>query len=183
MGGSRRVPGSHSHRERRLEGRGRPCGAISHGVGAGSGSRMAARAPRGDVAAEPDGRGRVLLGPVAGVLHIGERRPRRPFPGFPRNSAVLPKMSVLSGQAPMCREARSAHGRISTALNAGAFPHDSADPLATGPDRMCNTAPTGPLPHIEPGTVPAPISHGRLRHRPRVSPIPSAPRGSAATAC
>ena len=38
-------------------------------------------------------------------------------------------------------------------LNAGAFPHDSADPLATGPDRMCSTAPTGPLPHIEPGSA------------------------------
>ena len=38
-------------------------------------------------------------------------------------------------------------------LHAGAFPHDSADPLATGPDRMCNIAPTGPLPHIEPGST------------------------------
>ena len=38
-------------------------------------------------------------------------------------------------------------------LNAGSFPHDSADPLATDPDRMCNTAPAGPLPHIEPGST------------------------------
>ena len=38
-------------------------------------------------------------------------------------------------------------------LNAGAFPHDSADPLATGPDRMCNTARAGPLSHIEPGSA------------------------------
>ena len=53
----------------------------------------------------------------------------------------------------MCRGARSAHGRISAALNAEAFPHDSADPLATGPDRMCNTARAGPLSHIEPGSA------------------------------
>jgi len=38
-------------------------------------------------------------------------------------------------------------------LNVEAFPHDSADPLATGPDRMCNTARAGPLSHIEPGSA------------------------------
>ena len=148
-----RVVAGPSHRGRRLGGRGRPGGAISHGVGAGSGSRMVARAPRGDVAAEPNGRGRVLLEPVAGVLHIGERRPRGPIRSFPHDSGILPRMSIFSGWAPMCRGARSAHGRISTALSIEAFPHDSADPLATGPDRMCNTAPTGPLPHIEPGST------------------------------
>ena len=48
----------------------------------------------------------------------------------------------------MCRAGRSAHGRTSTALNAEAFPHDSADPPQTGPDRMCNTARAAPMPHI-----------------------------------
>ena len=50
-------------------------------------------------------------------------------------------MSVFSGRAPMCRAGPSAHGRISTALSAGEFSHDSADPSLVGPDRMCNTAP------------------------------------------
>ena len=40
----------------------------------------------------------------------------------------------------MCRAARSAHGSISTALNAEAFPHDFADSPTTGSSRMCNTA-------------------------------------------
>ena len=48
----------------------------------------------------------------------------------------------------MCRTARSAHGRISTALSARAFPHDSADPSPAGPGRMCSTAPARPMPHI-----------------------------------
>ena len=101
-----------------------------------------------------------------GVLHIGARRHRGPIRSFPHDSKALPRMSVFSGRAPMCRGARSAHGRISAALNAGAFPHDSADPPRAGPRRMCSTAPTGPLPRIDPGST-APISHGRLRHRPR----------------
>ena len=40
----------------------------------------------------------------------------------------------------MCRTVRSAHGSISTALNAEAFPHDFADSPTTGSSRMCNTA-------------------------------------------
>ena len=40
----------------------------------------------------------------------------------------------------MCRASRSAHGSISTALNAEAFPHDFADSPTTGSSRMCNTA-------------------------------------------
>ena len=48
----------------------------------------------------------------------------------------------------MCRAARSAHGRISTALSTGVFPRDSADPPPTGPGRMCSTAPARPMPHI-----------------------------------
>ena len=83
-----------------------------------------------------------------GVLHIGGRLPRGPTPGFPHDSAVLPGTSVFSERTPMCRQGLSAHGRISTALNAGEFPHDSADPPPTGSDRMCSTAPTGPMPHI-----------------------------------
>ena len=57
-------------------------------------------------------------------------------------------MLVFSGRAPMCRGTLSAHGRISTALSAGAFPHDSADPSPASPGRMCSTAPTDPIPHI-----------------------------------
>ena len=83
-----------------------------------------------------------------GVLHIGGRLPRGPTPGFPHDSAVLTGTSISSARAPMCRQGLSAHGRISTALNAGEFPHDSADPPPTGSDRMCSTAPTGPMPHI-----------------------------------
>ena len=48
----------------------------------------------------------------------------------------------------MCRTARSAHGRISTALSAGEFPHDSDDPSLAGSGRMCSTAPARPMPHI-----------------------------------
>ena len=80
-----------------------------------------------------------------GVLHIGERRPRGPIPGFPHDSKVIPKMSIFSARAPMCRGTRSAHGRISPALNSGTFPRDCADPPVAGPDRMCSTAPTGPV--------------------------------------
>ena len=83
-----------------------------------------------------------------GVLHIGGRSLRGPTPSFPHDSAILPRTSVFSERAPMCRQGLSAHGRISTALNAGEFPHDSADPPPTGSDRMCSTAPTGPMPHI-----------------------------------
>ena len=79
-----------------------------------------------------------------GVLHIGERCPRGLIPGFPHDSKFVPKMSIFSARAPMCRGTRSAHGRISPALNSGTFPRDCADPPVAGPDRMCSTAPTGP---------------------------------------
>ena len=68
---------------------------------------------------EGSGRGRDLkvarvpLG-IVGVLHIGERRPRGPIPGFPHDSKVIPKMSIFSARAPMCRGTRSAHGSPST---------------------------------------------------------------------
>ena len=100
-----------------------------------------------------------------GVLHIGGRLPRGPTPSFPHDSAVLPGTSVFSERAPMCRQGLSAHGRISTALNAGEFPHDSADPPPTGSDRMCSTAPTNPIPHIR-----------TRQHRPNTeSPTPVRP--------
>ena len=83
-----------------------------------------------------------------GVLHIGGRLPRGPTPGYPHDSAVLTGTSISSARAPMCRQGLSAHGRISTALNAGEFPHDSADPPPAGSDRMCSTASTDPMPHI-----------------------------------
>ena len=71
----------------------------------------------------------------------------------------------FSARAPMCRQGLSAHGRISTALNAGEFPHDSADPPPTGSDRMCSTAPTDPIPHIR-----------TRQHRPNTeSPTPVRP--------
>ena len=82
------------------------------------------------------------------VLHIGEGRPRGAIRGFPRDSGVLTRMSVFSARAPMCRAGPSAHGRISTALSAGAFPHDYADPPPAGPGRMCSTASTAPIPRI-----------------------------------
>lgn len=90
------------------------------------------------------------LGPVAGVLHIRKGRPRRRIPCFPHDSATLPRTSVFSRRSPMCRADPSAHGRISTMLNAGTFPHDSADPPPAGLGRMCSASPTGPMPHIRP---------------------------------
>ena len=70
----------------------------------------------------------------------------------------------------MCKEGRSAHGRISPALNAGAFPHDSADPPMTGSGRMCNSASTGPRSaHPAPAAL-APAPPGCS------TPIPQAPR-------
>ena len=99
------------------------------------------------------------------MLHIGQAHPRGPIPGFPRDSAVLPRMSVSSGRAPMCRRTCSAHGRVSTVLNAGAFPHDSADPSPASPGRMCSTVSTRPLHASEPGG-PVPTPRMRPRHRP-----------------
>ena len=95
-----------------------------------------------------------LLGPVAGVLHIRKGRPRRRIPCFPHDSATLPRTSVFSGRSPMCRADPSAHGRISTVLNAGTFPHDSCR-STTGrsrsnvqrlPDRADAAHPTRPTP-------------------------------------
>ena len=108
-----------------------------------------------------------LLGPVAGVLHIRKGRPCRRIPCFPHDSATLPRTSVFSGRSPMCRADPSAHGRISTVLNAGTFPHDSADPPPAGLGRMCSTSPTGPMPHVRP-----------VRHQPdtaSTTPIPHSP--------
>ena len=87
----------------------------------------------------------------------------------------------------MCRGDRSAHGRASTALSAGAFPHDSANPPPAGPARMCNTARPGPTPHIQvwPGPTPhiqvwprSPRTHFWHRLRPHAAPSP--PRRSPA---
>ena len=113
-------------------------------------------------ASEPMGADRGAAGPAggslpggarffsgrAGVLHIGRGGGRGSIVGFPRDSGVLARMSVFSGRAPMCREGPSAHGRISTALSAGEFPRDSADPSPAGPGRMCSTAPARPMPRI-----------------------------------
>jgi len=97
------------------------------------------RGPRGRVAADRVTflrrvtSGRVGLFPTrAVVLHIGEGRPRGQIPDFPRDYGVIPRTSVSSERAPMCRTNLSAHGRISTVLNAGTFPHDSADPPPVG---------------------------------------------------
>ena len=116
-----------------------------------------------------------LLGPVAGVLHIRKGRPRRRIPCFPHDSATLPRTSVFSRRSPMCRADPSAHGRISTVLNAGTFPHDSADPPPAGLGRMCSASPTGPMPHIRPArhqpdtASTTPIPHSPYR---AVAPIP-----------
>ena len=78
-------------------------------------------------------------------------------------------MSVFSGWAPMCRAGPSAHGRISTALSAEEFSHDSADPSLVGPDRMCNTAPPAALPprcRTSGPDGPAPTPRTRTRHTP-----------------
>ena len=69
----------------------------------------------------------------------------------------------------MCKEGRPAHGRISPALNAGMFPHDSADLPMTGPGRMCNSASTSPRSAHPVPAAPAPAPPGRS------APIPQAP--------
>ena len=98
---------------------------------------------------------------------------------FPRDSGVLPRMLVLSGRVPMCRAGPSAHGRISTALNAGALPHDSADPPPTGPGRMCSTAPALPMPRTR-ARPPRPDTadpHSPAAHPPSrtIAPLPAQP--------
>ena len=79
----------------------------------------------------------------------------------------------------MCRRTCSAHGRVSTVLNAGAFPHDSADLSPAGPGRMCSTVSTRPLHASELGG-PVPTPRMRPRHRalrPPQAAGPSADRG------
>ena len=115
-------------------------------------------------------RRRIFFPVRAGVLHIGGRRPCGPVESFPHDSAVFPRTAVFSGRAPMCRGGRSAHGRISMALNTEVFPHDSADLPRAGPGRMCSAAPTVPR-----------TAHW-ARHRRPDTPDPAArattPRGS-----
>ena len=72
-------------------------------------------------------------------------------------------------RSPMCRGGLSAHGKISTTLNAEAFPHDSADPLAVGPGRMCSIAPTGPAPRTRSRRHP-PRHRGRAHATARTTP-------------
>ena len=71
---------------------------------------------------------------------------------------------------PCAEGGRSAHGRISMALNTEVFPHDSADLPRAGPGRMCSAAPTVPR-----------TAHW-ARHRRPDTPDPAArattPRGS-----
>ena len=156
-----RVP-SLSRQERRPRDRGRcggcglPRGSDGAELPAGSdggplpGGPESSRTDCGG-AASSDGSGVSVEGlfPArAAVLHIRERLSRRPVRGFPHDSGTPTRMSVLSGRAPMCRATPSAHGRISPALNARTFPHDSADPSLAGPGRMCNTASAAPMPHI-----------------------------------
>ena len=112
------------------------------------------------------------------VLHIGEGRPRGSIRGFPRDSGTITRMSVFSARAPMCRAGPSAHGRISTALNAEAFPHDYADPSLAGPGRMCSTArhrpdtahPGPTAPPRRRGSAPAPHPPSRT-----IARFPAAP--------
>ena len=98
--------------------------------------------------------------------------PHEPTSSFPRGSGVFSRMPVFSGSAPMRRAGPSAHGRISTALNAGAFPHDSTDPPPTGPVRMCSTGPALPAPTPRTRTRRAPA----LPHH-RTTPGPAGPSG------
>ena len=112
-------------------------------------SRKTQRPPSLNGGLLPGGSGSSWAG--RGGVAIGKGRHRGWIPGFPHDSGVLSRMSVSSGRAPMCRGLRSAHGRISTVLSVGAFPHDSADLPLAGPGRMCNTTPTGPLRASEPG--------------------------------
>ena len=113
----------------------------------------------------PSRASRILLGPCGGVAHRRGASPRTDS-GFSARFRGFPGTSVFSGWAPMCRGARSAHGRISTTLSTEAFPHDSADPPPTDPDRMCSTTRVAPIPHIR-----------AWRHRPNTpDPTPTSPR-------
>ena len=172
-------------RERRSAPRLQGCGPCPPPAGSGCGtagrcSRRPMPPARGVRAGPASRRGpsrtvQGLLGPVAGVLHIRKGRPRRRIPCFPHDSATIPRTSVFSRRSPMCRADPSAHGRISTVLNAGTFPHDSADPPPAGLSRMCSASPTGPMPHIRPArhqpdtASTTPIPHSPYR---AVAPIP-----------
>ena len=115
----------------------------------------------------PSRASRILLGPCGGVAHRRGASPRTDS-GFSARFRGFPGTSAFSGWAPMCRGARSAHGRIPTALSTEAFPHDSADYPPTGPDRMCSTTRVVPIPHIR-----------AWRHRPNTpDPTPTSPRPS-----
>ena len=130
---------------------------VRTGGGPPPGGPGSSRADCGN-AASSDGSGasaEKLLPTRAGVLHIGGRLPRGPVRGFPRDSGVLTRTSVSRGRTPMCRADPSAHGRTSTTLNTGAFPHDSANPPPAGPGRMCNTAQAAPMPHTRARPRPA----------------------------
>ena len=122
-------------------------GAPLHLTGAGPPSRSSSRPVRECcvVTTAAAGSAGALPGPCGGVAHRRGSPPRVDFE-FSARFRGFSRMPVFSGSAPMCRAGLSAHGRISTALNAGAFPHDSADPPPTGPGRMCNTAPALPMP-------------------------------------
>ena len=111
-----------------------------------------------------------LPGPCGGVAHRRGSPPRVDFE-FSARFRGFSRMPVFSGSAPMCRAGLSAHGRISTALNAGAFPHDSADPPPTGPGRMCNTA---PMPHTR-ARKPRPRRRPRHPYPSLLHPLPEPP--------
>ena len=69
----------------------------------------------------------------------------------------------------MCRGGLSAHGRASPALNAEAFPRDSADSPTTGLGRMCSIAPTVPAPRTRSRRYP-PRHRGRAHATARTTP-------------
>ena len=170
-----------------------PCGGAAPAPRPAGPSVRSYRAGCGG-AASSDGSGasvKELFPARAVVLHIGEGRPHGSTSSFPRGSGVFSRMPVFSGSAPMCRAGPSAHGRISTALNAGAFPHDSTDPPPTGPGRMCSTVPALPMPrtrarpprpnaadpHPPRTRPPAPSHHSRPSWPLRTPPVPRrAPR-------
>ena len=61
----------------------------------------------------------------------------------------------------MCRGGPSAHGRISTPLSVGVFPHNLADLPRAGPGRMCSTVRPAPMLHSGLAVPRSPPSWGR----------------------
>ena len=61
----------------------------------------------------------------------------------------------------MCRGGPSAHGRISTPLSVGEFPHNLADLPRAGPGRMCSTVRPAPMLHSGLAVPRSPPSWGR----------------------